>query len=155
MKKLIAMILGLVLILSMSTTAFAAGDQTGSTTITAEVPEPTYTIVIPADMTLEFNNTEKQTIGYFTVSDTASIPEGKSIMCEVVVQDLKCGTNTIPVTYFVDGLEISGSYSDYLLHSSIPGIVRSRLDAQVAAASWASAEPGTYTATITFNFSID
>jgi len=60
MKKLLALMLGLVMIFSLSTTAFAAGEQTGTTTLTAEVPDASYTLHIPAAMTLEYGNTEKQ-----------------------------------------------------------------------------------------------
>ena len=60
MKKLIAFMLCLVLALSMSVIAFAAGEQTRTTILTAKVPDASYTLHIPAAMTLEYGNTEKQ-----------------------------------------------------------------------------------------------
>ena len=152
MKKLIALMLGLVLILSMFTTAFAAGEQTGTTTITAEVPEPTYTMVIPADMTLEYGNTEAQEIGVFCVSDIVGITD-RDIVCHISVTDLTSAAGTISVKYTVDGREVDELYDDFTVFDHyIPGINNNHLYAQVT--YWDSAAPGTYTATITFNFSI-
>lgn len=152
MKKLISMMLGLVLILSLSTTAFAAGEQTGSTTITAEVPEPTYTIVIPADMTLEYGNTEAQKIGDFCVSNIVGITD-RYVMCHISVTDLTSAVGTIPVKYTVDGREVDELFEDFAVYDyTLPGYVNRHLYATVT--YWDSAAPGTYTATITFNFSI-
>lgn len=152
MKKLIALMLGLVLILSMSTTAFAAGEQTGTTTITAEVPEPTYTMIIPADMTLEYGNTEAQKIGDFCVSNIVGITD-RYVMCHISVTDLTSAVGTIPVIYTVDGREVDELFADFSVYDyTIPGYENHSLYAKVT--YWDSAAPGTYTATITFNFSI-
>lgn len=67
MKKFMSLVLALVMVCSMSVTVFAAGEQTGTTTLTANIPnaaEPSYTIRIPANMTLEYGNTGPQHIGY-------------------------------------------------------------------------------------------
>lgn len=62
MKKLLTLILALVMVMSLSVTAFAEG---GTTTLTVDVPnaaEPSYTLHIPANTTLTYGNTEKQQI---------------------------------------------------------------------------------------------
>ena len=69
MKKMIALMLSLVLVLGMSAAVYADEEPTASMTLTAEIPAPTYTIHIPADYTLEYGNTEKQEIGAVYVTD--------------------------------------------------------------------------------------
>ncbi len=69
MKKLIALMLGLVMMFTLSAVAFAAGEQTGSMTLTVVVPKATYTIHIPSDVKLEYGNTEKQEIGEVYVTE--------------------------------------------------------------------------------------
>ena len=150
MKKIVALLLALTMLTSLTVTALAAGEQSGTTTITAVVPGPSYTIKIPANKTLEYGNTEKQLLGNVTVSDVADIPAGKKIGCKMAFQDLKCGTDTIPVQYLLNGYEINGDLEQAVYGSS--GINLYTLYAQVSEEAWTSAAPGTYTATITFNF---
>ena len=161
MKKLIALMLGLVMVFSLSTTAFAAGEQTGTTTLTAEVPEPSYTIHIPADTTLEYGNTSEQEIGSAYVSDVVNV--NGNVVCNVTASALKNGSNYITVEYLwkntqqsswntktVTG-EIENLFGDaFFIFNS--GTYRTHLFA-AKVDNW-SAEPGTYTATLTFNFFI-
>ena len=159
MKKLTALLLVLVLICSLSVTAFAAGEQTGTTTISVTVPEASYTIHIPADMTLEYGNTEIQDIGTIYVSDVEN-PTGS---IKVVVKssgDLTNESNSIPVVYYFNGEQESYSfelpstggaalvYTDKADGSSYYTTLK--VGAKVP--DW-TAEPGTYTATLTFAFS--
>ena len=100
MKKLTALLLVLVLICSLSVTAFAAGEQSGTTTITAEVPEASYTIHIPADMELEYGNTEKQEIGKVYVTDAIGF---KKIIVALPYTDLintSDSEDTIPLVIY-------------------------------------------------------
>ena len=53
MKKLFALILAVVMIATMSTTAFAANTEGGSTEVSFNV-DPTYTITIPAKKVAKF-----------------------------------------------------------------------------------------------------
>ena len=57
MKKLFALILAVVMIATMSTTAFAANTEGGSTKISFNV-DPTYTVTIPATVELNKVDTE-------------------------------------------------------------------------------------------------
>lgn len=62
MKKFLTFVLALVMVCSLSVTAFAEG---GTTTLTVEVPnaaEPSYTLHIPANTTLAYGNTDKQRV---------------------------------------------------------------------------------------------
>lgn len=158
MKKLIALMLCLMLAFSMPVTAFAEGEQSGTTTLTAEVPEPTpsYTIHIPADTTLEYGNTEKQEIGSFYISDPVNV--NNHIVCDLTITALTNGSNTISVKYYEDFLgeiESGESFSVYDKYSD--GTIDMddwTLFAQISQEAWSGAAPGTYTATLTFQFSI-
>ena len=57
MKKLLALILAITLMATMSVTAFAANTEGGSTEVSFNV-DPTYTVTIPA--TVELNKVEKE-----------------------------------------------------------------------------------------------
>ena len=155
MKKLIALMLCLVLALSMSVTAFAEGEQTGTTTLTAEVPEPSYTIHIPADTTLTYGDTSFKTLGDVYVSDLVNV-NGRIIVIGNATA-LKNGSNYIPVTYqqesggavhyYVTAVGESDKIAEWNV-SDERGTIKVSVD------DWSGAVPGTYTATITWNFFI-
>ena len=71
MKKLTALLLTLVLALGIPATAFAAKDADGNetTTLTVTIPAPSYTLHVPADMTLKYGVTDFQEIGTVKVTD--------------------------------------------------------------------------------------
>lgn len=164
MKKLIALMLCLVLALSMSVTAFAEGEQTGTTTITAEVPEASYIIHIPADMTLEYGNSDSLLMGDLYVSDFVHVPVDSSVgvpavYCHLTVTSLKKGTESIPVTYYmynsINGTETGEEITDsdgWGYH--LPENAKITFKCAVKQENWTSAAPGTYKATITFDFKI-
>ena len=158
MKKLIALMLCLVLALSMSVTAFAEGEQTGTTTISAEVPEASYTIHIPADTTLEYGNTSEQTIGgSLYVSDVTNV--NTRIICNATGSALKNGSNYIPIVYLSKNNQQS-TWNTYTVSGESENLFGIELypdlrtiEFKVRVDNWTAA-PGTYTATMTFNFSI-
>ena len=62
MKKLLSFALALVMVCSLSVTAFA---ETGTTTLSANIPnaaEPNFTLHIPANTTLTYGSAEKQKV---------------------------------------------------------------------------------------------
>lgn len=82
MKKFLSLVLALVMVMSLSVTAFAEGEQSGTTTVTANIPNaatPSYTIHVPASMTLEYGNTDRQLIGGAYVTDVTDVQDGYSI----------------------------------------------------------------------------
>lgn len=70
MKKNLSIILSLTLLLSMSVTAFAESTTSGEQKISVDIPTPCYdyTLHIPADCKIDYNKTEPQSIGTFTVT---------------------------------------------------------------------------------------
>ena len=86
MKKLFALILAVVMIATMSVTAFAANTEGGSTKISFNV-DPTYTVTIPPTVTL--NKVEdKGTVTYendYTLTAQAGVRLKKNQYIEVTV----------------------------------------------------------------------
>lgn len=70
MKKILSIILALTLLLSMSVTVFAEATSEGTQTVSVDVPLPCYdyTVTIPASCSIEYGNTERQSIGAVTVT---------------------------------------------------------------------------------------
>ena len=94
MKKLFALILAVVMIATMSTTAFAANTTGGSTEVSFNV-DPTYTVTIPA--TVELNKVEDNgTVTYendYTIEAVAGVRLKKGEYIEVTVaSDFKMTT---------------------------------------------------------------
>lgn len=86
MKKLTALVLAIVLSLSMSVTAFAAGINQGSDPKTADVTvttsiAPTYTVTIPADTNVTFN-TLSTSFGAVKL-ESAQIDPGYAVQVEL------------------------------------------------------------------------
>lgn len=86
MKKSIAILLTLILTLSLSATAFAAEIKQDSDPKTADVEvttsiEPTYTVTIPSNATVEFN-AETTSFGAVTL-DAAQIDPGYAVKVEL------------------------------------------------------------------------
>lgn len=163
MKKFLSLILALAMVACMSVTAFAA-DET--TVLTVEVPiEPSYTLHIPANMTLMYGNTEKQTIGDLYVTDVDGFAQ---IWCAPRYTDLINCTDSndiISLTLFSsyphgdhinddeltkDGRAIQLKWNDVTnIAGWENGYRLSTLSAQVS--DWSGATPGaTYQSTITY-----
>ena len=86
MKKLFALILAVVMIATMSTTAFAANTTGGSTEVSFNV-DPTYTVTIPATVELQKVDTEG-VITYendYTLTAEAGVRLKKNEYIEVTV----------------------------------------------------------------------
>ena len=78
MKKLFAMALAVIMVVSMATVASAES----TTTLTTEVPAATYTLNIPASQEIPFGAT-KTDIGNITVTDASGFAAGKNLAVTV------------------------------------------------------------------------
>lgn len=78
MKKLSALLLALVLLVSAVPTAFAANTTPNTTTLTTTVPSATYVLNIPADQTVIFGDLATN-IGNVTITDSKNFAEGKNV----------------------------------------------------------------------------
>lgn len=166
MKKTLSFILALAMILCMSVTAFAAeGEQTGSTTIQATVPAPSYTIHVPATVNLEYDNTEVQEVGAPYVTDAKNIPADYAISYYVKPKDFKDlsdgSGNSIETELWAKlnegAWESTSSYTTWgnVLYRQFTGDYPSYYTFGIKVPSWEGAAPGTYTTSLEFYFYVD
>lgn len=157
MKKGISIILAILLVLSLSVSAYADG----TLTLTATIPEATWTLLIPADQTIDYLETSIE-IGSISVTDVENLKEGQTISVNVSHTDFVCDDNSFPFT-----LSTSTSYNEQQYsnlgstnridvaghdsgHSDV-WIYPVTITMNVDEASWLAAPAGDYTATITFS----
>ena len=174
MKKFLSFVLVLVMVCSLSVTAFAEGEQSGTTTLTANIPnaaEPSYTIHIPADMTLEYGNTGKQLIGNVYVTDVANYDTVNVGAPYTDLVNTSDSTDIIPLTLYSDsgdgfdeiepggstvefGLVAATAYDrDYAGEYGFDANGYYTTPFYVDVSDWSGATPGaTYKAVITFEF---
>ena len=156
MKKLFALILAVVMIATMSTTAFAAeiGTETnasqGSTTITIDIA-PTYTVTIPADVNVAFNATETD---FGAIEVTASqIHPNKCIKVELTsdgkLENSIDATNVIPYVIKDSEGDVFTS-ATYLTEGD-----KTELSIHITADDWNAAYAGEYSDTVTFTVSYE
>ena len=162
MKKILSLVLVVVRLMSMTVTAFAASEQSGTSTVTAVVPAPPaeYTIHIPADMELVYGNGERQLVGKLSVTDVQNLSYWGFIDVIIRGTPLKSTEgNEIPVVFEVcyDG------YEDYynivgnnllVYEKKVDEYSTVDLYAQVTEEDWEAAKPGPYTSTITYTFRV-
>ncbi len=154
MKKIFTLLLALTMLVCITVVAFSAGEQTGTTTIRATVPNAgtsAYNIHIPSDLTLTYLDESDQTIGNMYISNVTGNPE---VWCKISYTDLTCGSSTIPVQYKMDGNAIANGVTVCVYNPTKDEYYTSSFTAKVTASNWSDASPGTYTATITFDFYI-
>lgn len=104
MKKVITLALALLMVCSMSVTAFAA-----TTTLTTTVPEATYTLNIPANQEIPFGTT-RQSIGNVTVTDAAGFAVGKNLNVTITYDAFTAEGISTTIPY---ALSLSGYNSTY------------------------------------------
>lgn len=159
MKKILSLVLVIVMMMSMTVTAFAADEQSGTTTLTVEVPVPPveYTIHIPANMTLEYGNTDYQAIGKAYASDVKNLAEGSRVWYKLTWTKLVKGEDSINLVpwYMDDDLgkyNGVGTYKRFAACDDTANHNPREVDFAVMVPDWGNPVPGTYTATITWNF---
>ena len=150
MKKLFALILAVVMIATMSTTAFAANTTGGSTTITIDIA-PTYTVTIPADVNVQFNATET---AFGAIEVTASqIHPNKCIKVELTsdgkLENSIDATKVIPYA-IKDSTGAAFTSATYLTEGD-----KTELSIHITANDWNAAYAGEYSDTVTFTITYE
>lgn len=166
MKKLLTLILALIMVMSLSVTAFAEG---GTTTLTVEVPnaaEPSYTLSIPDNTTITYGNTEKQKVsGILYVRDVQNASQVHFLAPFTDLVNTADSSDKIPMklwvkmasqsnpTSIVDPAtgKVNGIIWDIYDVSWGIGNEYQRLTFYAQVEDWSGATPGaTYQAVITF-----
>ena len=182
MKKLSALLLALVLLVSAVPTAFAANTTPNTTTLTTTVPSATYVLNIPADQTVTFGEIRTY-IGNVTVTDSKNFAEGKNVDVTVeyapfAAEAVEIST-TIPYKLYKtsgDSAAVSNEHTGSILSGDkltfrgrsngeveeLAGFTASdkasctmkNLIVQIASKDWGKALAGDYKSTITFTSEI-
>lgn len=170
MKKLFALVLAVMLVVSMATIASAAS----TTTLTTTVPAATYTLNIPANQAIPFGATSTE-IGSLSATETDSFTEGKNLVVTMSFDAFASQgvDTTIPyLLQFYFETSVGEQFSKKVSGDSVrffgqnDGTVtlypqattpggESRFDMDciclcIETEDWAQALPGEYTSTITF-----
>lgn len=166
MKKLLAILLAVVMVISMATVASAAN----TTTLTTSVPAATYTLNIPADQVIPFGATETD-LGMPTVSASAGFAKGKNLQVTVTYEDFKnesvsttihCSLRAVPNAgaslSLLSGSALTFYGKDDGSVDEIAGWKENsnfrtlqRLSLEVSSSNWGKALAGEYTTTIIFS----
>lgn len=163
MKKLFAILMVALMVVSMTTVVSAAN----TTTLTTTVPAASYTLNIPADQTIPFG-TEKIDIGNVTVTDSAGFAEGKNLKVTVTYEDFACSAVTTTIPYVLQpvmglGTNIgsalkSGDFITFMGQNTGEVAEQAKVSANdmdglcfvADSEDWGKALAGEYTSTITF-----
>ena len=150
MKKVFALILAVVMIATMSTTAFAANTTGGDANITTSI-DPTYTVTIPADVNVQFNATET---AFGAIEVTASqIHPNKCIKVELTsdgkLENSIDATKVIPYA-IKDSEGAAFTSATYLTEGD-----KTELSIHITAEDWNAAYAGEYSDTVTFTVSYE
>ena len=150
MKKLFALILAVVMIATMSTTALATNTTGGEADITTSI-DPTYTVTIPANTTVAFNATETD---FGAIEVTASqIHPNKCIKVELTsdgkLENSIDATKVIPYA-IKDSEGAAFTSATYLTEGD-----KTELSIHITAEDWNAAYAGEYSDTVTFTVSYE
>ena len=150
MKKLFAVILTIALLMSLSVTAFAANTTGGEADITTSIA-PTYTVTIPADVSVQFNATETD-FGTILV-EAAQIHPDKCIKVALTsdgkLENSIDDTKVLPYA-IKDADGNAFSEATYLTEGD-----KTELSINITADDWNAAYAGEYFDTVTFTVSYE
>ena len=173
MKKLFALILALVLLVSVIPAAYAANATPNTTTLTTTVPSASYVLNIPADQEIPFGQTSMG-IGNVTITNSKSFAIGKNVDVTVVYEPFTAenvGTSTkIPYTLqqwnsdqsikfdFASGgkMVFKGKADGTVAKNTVFSFASSRstemaqMGIKIESTDWGKALAGNYKSTITF-----
>lgn len=150
MKKFLSIILSLTLLLSMNVTAFAEEQV-----VSVSIPDYNYTMTIPADCTIEYKNTDFQSIGdvTFTSTDWDAFVDGHKAAYLVASSNGQLTNENRSVIRYEFG-QYDANLNEIISKdfSCQSDITRTFV---IKVSDWSRAEPGTtYTTTITYTASL-
>ena len=150
MKKVLTFAFAVMLVMSLSVTAFAANTTGGEADITTSI-DPTYTVTIPADVNVAFNATET---AFGTIEVTASQIHPDKCIKVALATDKELNNaidNTKVIPYAIkdsEGAEFTSA--TYLTEGD-----KTELSIHITANDWNAAYAGDYSDTVTFTVSYE
>ena len=162
MKKTISIILSIVMVFAMTITCFAEN----AVKITATVPEASYTVNIPSAVSIDKDNYGFAVIGSASVKDIVHVSSSKTISYVATGTDFSDGNGkTIPAKYYTTtqtsptkdtsaevNNKVTGSISVFSGGAAV--VTPTKICVGIEADDWLNAAAGTYTATLTYEFSV-
>lgn len=164
MKKFLAIVLTIVMVMSCSVVAFAES----TTTLTLDVAEATYTLVIPASQNVQGVNWQvpfAELEGELSIQNAFGFADGKNINVKVNCPDFEAEGVSTKIPYYLSfGPQMSGSISTldgiYTFHGNADGTVEkyykhngndcTKVFINVNEDAMHKALAGTYTSVVTF-----
>ena len=150
MKKLFAVILAAALVMSLSVTVFAENTTGGDADITTSI-DPTYTVTIPADVTVAFNATET---AFGAIEVTASQIHPDKCIKVALTTDGELNNaidNTKVIPYVIkDSQGAAFTAATYLTEGD-----KTDLSIHITANDWNAAYAGEYSDTVIFTVSYE
>lgn len=166
MKKAMAILLAMLMLIPFATIAFAAN----TTTLTTTVPGAAYTLNIPSDQEIAYGATSTK-IDAPTVTDSSGFAVDKNLYITATYSAFSSPTTdtTIPFSLYISGEgtletwssgkrlkflgQANGTVATNITFSnsfSNKDITSEKCSISIYSADWGKAAPGNYTATITF-----
>ena len=150
MKKVLTFAFAVMLVMSLSVTAFAANTTGGNADITTSIA-PTYTVTIPANTNVNFNAT-KTTFGAIEVTASQIHPDKQIRVTLTTDGELNNSIDTSKVIPYVikDADGKAFTTATYLTEGD-----KTELAIHITADDWNAAYAGDYSDTVTFTVSYE
>jgi len=150
MKRAFTLLLAAVLLLSLPVTASAANSTGGKADITTRI-EPTYTVTIPADVTVRFNDV-KTCFGAIEVVDAQIHPDKCIKVCLASDGKLENGIDASKVLPYAIKDRRGNTFTSavYLTEGD-----KTELFIHITPDDWKAAYAGEYSDTVTFTVSYE
>lgn len=151
MKKIIAIVMALVMMMAIAVPAFAAdivkdGEQSGQATVatTTKDTDATYTVTYPASTTIEWGNKNAVNVNYAV---TSQLPIGASLKVSVAADNNGVMTSTTATNYSLTYTLTGGAEETF---SEINNNVAPKTNVEVSIADFSAAVPAVYEGTLTY-----
>ncbi len=151
MKKVLAIVMAIVMMMAIAVPAFAADitkdtAQAGQATVatTTSDTDATYTVTYPASTTIAWGDTDAVKVNY---SVTSQLPIGASLKVSVAADNNGLMTSTNAAGYSLTYTLTGGAEETF---EEINNAVAPATDVTVAIADFSQAVPDVYTGTLTY-----
>jgi spore coat protein U-like protein len=150
MKKVLTFALAIMLVMSLPVTVFAANTTGGNADITTSIA-PTYTVTIPADVTVQFNATET---AFGTIEVIASQIHPDKCIRVSLASDNKL-ENSIDDTKYIPYAIKDAEGAEFTSATYLTEGDKTELSIHITDGDWNADYAGDYSDTVTFTVSYE